>query len=57
MVKTPAELFDIWINGELLPGQTRKDFCDKLGIAIKDVEWAFLGGVSFSSFNRFANDL
>jgi hypothetical protein len=57
MVKTPDELFDIWINGEILSGQTRKDYCHKQDIEISDMKWAFCGGVSFSSFNRFANDV
>jgi len=56
MVKTPDELFDMWLEGELISGLTRKDFCYKHGLDIKDMRWAFCGGVSFSSFNRFANE-
>jgi hypothetical protein len=57
MVKTPDELFELWLEGELISGYTRKDFCYKHGLDIKDMRWAFCGGVSFSTFNRFANDV
>ena len=57
MVKTPDELFDIWINGEILNGKTRKDFCEQRGTDIEDMRWAFCGGVSFCAFNRYANDV
>ena len=56
MVKTPDELFKVWLDGELLSGQTRKDYCHKQGIEISDMKWAFCAGVFLSSFNRFAND-
>ena len=57
MVKTPDELFELWLEGEMLPGMSRKDFCNKADIPIKDVKWGFLGGASYSTFNRFANDV
>lgn len=57
MVKTPDELFELWINGEILSGQTRKDYCHKQSIEISDMKWAFCGGVTFSTFNRYANDV
>ena len=57
MVKTPDELFEMWLDGELLPGETRRDLCYKRGINLKDMEWAFFGGASFSAFNSIANDV
>lgn len=57
MVKTPDELFELWINGEILSGQIRKDYCHKQGIEISDMKWAFCAGVSFSTFNRITNDV
>ena len=57
MVKTPEELFEIWLNGEVIAGQTRRDMCDKMGIDVKDMLWAFCGGVSLSAFNRITNDV
>ena len=56
MVKTPDELFELWLEGELMSGLTRRDFCHKHGLTISDMKWAFCAGVSLSTFNRFAND-
>lgn len=57
MVKTPDELFELWLEGELMSGLTRRDFCHKHGLTISDMKWAFCAGVSLSAFNRFANDV
>lgn len=56
MVKTPDELFKLWLDGELLPGETRRDLCKRQGIEISDMYWAFCAGASYSSLNRFANE-
>ena len=56
MVKTPDELFEMWLKGEVTAGMTRKAFCYKQGIDMSDMRWAFCAGVSYSSFNRFANE-
>ena len=56
MVKTPDELFVVWLDGQLIPGETRRDFCEKLDIQLCDLYWAFCAGVSYSSFNRLTND-
>ena len=57
MVKTPDELFDIWINGEILNGKTRKDFCEQRGTDIEDMRWAFCGGIIYSKWNGYPNEL
>ena len=56
MVKTPNELFKMWLDGEILEGETRRDFCKKQDIDMSDMRWAFCAGISYSSFNRFANE-
>ena len=55
MVKTPNELFKLWLDGEILEGETRRDFCKKQDIDLSDMRWAFCAGVSFSTFNRVTN--
>jgi hypothetical protein len=57
MVKTPDELFDMWINGEILKGETRKDFCEKQEIDINDVKWAFYAGMRIALLNVTTNDI
>ena len=56
MVKTPDELFEMWLKGEVTAGLTRKAFCYKQGIDISDMHWAFCAGVLWSTFNKASND-
>lgn len=56
MVKTYDELFEMWLDGEIVSGETRRDFCEKQDIDVVDMKWAFIGGASFSAFNRLTND-
>ena len=57
MVKTPDELFEMWLDGEIVSGETRRDFCEKQGIHVMDIRWAFFAGMRNALLNEITHDV